>query len=157
MIHIPYWWHASLLEIMWLIGGIAAASLTTLNLRDAWKDNEILDDIRFDESIHRRHYEMIWLSARGRLASQAFRLVVSGLIVFAGAVGCLTPNPLGGLTTLTGLTVTVALVGISLLTATVAFLDLIRRNRLYELATGRSEVIAAKLRAQHLIDTEETS
>lgn len=150
IIHIPYWWHASLFEILWLVGGLTAGVLTWTNLRDAWKDNEMLDTIRFDPAVHRKHYEMIAISAQGRLAAQTFRLIVSGLIVFAGAVGCVTPNPLGGATTMTGFVVTLALVGISALTATIAFLDLIRRNKLYELAMGRTAVLAAKLRAQHV-------
>lgn len=156
MIHIPYWWHASLFEILWLAGGLVAGVLTALNVHDAWKDNAVLDKIRFDPAIHRRHYEMIALSAHGRLASQTFRLVVSALIVFAGAVGCVSVNPLRGATTVTGFVVTVALVGISMLTATLSFLDLIRRNRLYELAMGRSDVIAAKLRVQNIIEKENT-
>lgn len=152
MIHVPYWWHASLFEILWLAGGIAAGALTVLNLHDAWKDNAVLDTIRFDPDISEQHYEMISLSAQGRLSSQAFRLVVSCLITFAGGVGCLTVNPLRGATTITGLVVTVALLGISLLTATIAFLDMIRRNRMYELATGRTEVIEARARAENHTD-----
>lgn len=155
MIHIPYWWHASLFEILWLVGGVAAGVLSGLNLRDAWKDNEILEAVRFDESLHKREYEMITISAHGRMAAQGFRLGVSTLIVFAGAVGIATANPLRGATTLTGLTVTVALVGISLATAAIAYLDLIRRKRLYELSKGRTNVIAARRLAEHLINTEE--
>lgn len=143
IVEVPYWWHASLLELLWLTGGLTALILTTLNLHDAWKDNEVLDKIRFDPAIHQRHYEMIAISAHGRLQSQAFRLIVSSLIVFAGVVGVATVNPLRGATTWTGLAVSTALVGISGLTAIVALLDLIRRNRLYELAIGRSDLIRA--------------
>lgn len=154
MIHIPYWWHASLFEILWLIGGLVAGVLSSLNLRDAWKDHEILAKIKSDPAIHTRHYEMIAISAQGRLAAQGFRLGVSTLIVFAGAVGCLNANPLRGATTYTGLVVTLALVGISLATATIALLDLLRRNRLYKLAIGRADVIAAKRRAEHTTDSD---
>jgi hypothetical protein len=148
LIDVPYWWHASLLEVLWLIGGLTALALTAANLRDAWKDNAVLDTIRFDPTVHHRHYEMIAISAHGRLQSQAFRFLISALIVFAGLVGVVNANPLKGATTLTGLAVAVALVGISLLTATVATFDLIRRNRLYELAMGRSDVLAAQMKAE---------
>jgi len=69
------------------------------------------------------------------------------LIVTSGMVGVLTANPLRGETTLTGLTVTVALVMIGAITAGRSYFDWRERNLLYELARGRSEVIAAQLRA----------
>lgn len=150
VIDVPYWWHASILEVLWLVGGLVAAALTAGNLHDAWKDNAVLDTIRSDPAVHRKHYEMIAISSHGRLQSQSFRLVVSTLIVFAGIVGVLTVNPLRGTTTLTGLAVSTALVGISVLTATVALLDLVRRNRLYELAMGRSDVLAAQMLAKNV-------
>lgn len=148
MIHIPYWWHATLFEVLWLSGGLAAAWITGLNLLDSWKDRQALDEIRADQSVHDRHYRMIELAAKGRTASQAFRLAISGLIVVAGIQGCVTANPLRGATTLTGFFVTVCLDGIALITAWRAFADLRERNRLYELATGRSAVLAARMAAR---------
>lgn len=145
LIEVPYWWHASLLEICWLVGGLMSLIITTVNLLDAWKDNSVLDEIRADKSIHARYYKMIVISAHGRLQSQIFRNAISGLIAGVGVVGVLTANPLGGGTTWTGLAVSVALVGISGLTALISFFDLVRRNQLYDLATKRTEVLATQM------------
>lgn len=144
---VPYWWHATLLEIIWLVAGLVAVALTALNLHDAWKDTRVVDEIQDDPTIHERHYAMIATSAQARIRSQIIRLLIALLIVGAGVDGVIVANPLGGVTTWTGLGVTFALVGISALTALMALLDLVARNRLYELALGRTEVLAAKHRA----------
>lgn len=155
MITVPYWWHATLLELLWLTGGLVAGWLTLLNLRDAWKDTEALERIRLDTSVHDRHYRMIELAAKGRMGSHTFRLIITALIVGAGAIAVLTSNPLRGTTTYTGLAVTVCLDGIAILTAIRSYADLRNRTRLYDLASGRSDVLAAKLRGQHLTENEE--
>jgi len=149
-ITVPYLWHATLLEVLWLASGAIAGALTLLNLYDSWKDQASLAVIRDDKSIHDRHYQMIKLAARGRTSSQASRLAISMLIMVTGIIGVTQPNPLGGHTTWTGLTVTVCLVAIAVLTAARSFFDYRQRNLLYELATNRSAVIAARLRARHL-------
>ena len=147
LIDVPYWGDATLLEIFWLCSGIVATGFTLLNINDSWKDRRLLKIIKGDTSVHDRHYRMIALSAHGRLTSQLSRLAISVLIVASGMVGVLTANPLRGETTLTGLTVTVALVMIGAITAGRSYFDWRQRNLLYELARGRSEVIAARLRA----------
>lgn len=149
-INVPYWWHATLLELLWLVSGTVAALLTVLNLYDSWKDQASLTIIRDDKSIHDRHYQMIKLAARGRVTSQASRLVISLLIMVTGVIGVTQENPLGGRTTWTGLTVTGCLVAIAVITAVRSFFDYRQRNQLYELATKRSAVISARLRARHL-------
>lgn len=149
-ITVPYWWHATLLEGLWLVSGTISALLTILNLYDSWKDQESLETIRGDASVHDRHYQMIKLAAHGRVSSQASRLAISGLIMVTGVIGITQPNPTRGHTTWTGLTVTVCLVSIAVLTAVRSFFDYRQRNLLYELATKRSAVIAARLRARHL-------
>jgi hypothetical protein len=71
VIDVPYWWHASLLELLWLDRRSRPRSpLTAMNLHDAWKDNAVLDKIRFDPAVHRKHYAMIAISAHGRLLSR---------------------------------------------------------------------------------------
>lgn len=149
-ITVPYWWHATLLEVLWLVGGVIAAAITIANLLDTWKDNQALAQIKAEPAMHDRHYRMIELAAKGRMSSQWTRLMISGLIVATGGFACLNANPLGGHTTWTGFVVTGCLVGISFLNAWKAFADLSQRNRMYELATGRSAVLAARLRARHL-------
>jgi hypothetical protein len=151
-IHVPYWWHATLLEVSWLATGVASATLTVLNLIDSWKDNDALKVIRHDPSVHDRHYQMVKLAAHGRTSSQMTRLVISLLIMFTGTVGVFQANPLGGRTTWTGLTVTVCLVAIGALTAARSYGDYRQRNLLYEMATKRTSVIAARLRAAELED-----
>lgn len=148
-ITVPYWWHATLLEVLWLVSGAAAGVLTVMNLWDSWKDNDSLEIIRNDESVHDRHYQMIKLAAHGRVSSQASRLVISLLIMVTGVIGVTQPNPLGGRSSWTALTVTVCLVAIAVITAVRSFFDYRQRNLLYELATKRSAVIAARLRARH--------
>lgn len=149
LITVPYWWHATLLEVIWLISGSMAGVLTLLNLYDSWKDQESLAIVRHDPSVHDRHYQMIKLAAQGRTSSQASRLAIALLIMLTGIIGVTQPNPTGGHTTWTGLTVTVCLVAIAALTAARSFLDYRQRNLLYELATKRTAVIAARIRAQH--------
>lgn len=149
-ITVPYWWHATLLEVLWLVSGAVSAVLTVLNLYDSWKDQASLAIIRDDKSVHERHYQMIKLAAHGRVSSQASRLVISLLIMTTGVFGVTQANPLGGKTTLTGFTVTGCLVAIAVITAVRSYLDYRQRNLLYELATKRSAVIAARLRARHL-------
>lgn len=149
-IMVPYWWHATLLEILWLACGAIAAGLTSVNLWDSWKDLSSLDLIRDDPSVHERHYKMIALAAHGRTSSQMSRLSISALIVVTGLIGCYQKNPLGGRTTWTGLTVTACLVAIAVVTALRSYLDHRQRNLLYEMASGRSAVIAARMRARNL-------
>lgn len=146
LIHVPYWGDATLLEILWLASGLLATYWTLANVQDSWKDRRSLRLIEADPAVHDRHYQMIKLSAQGRLNSQLVRLVISLLIVATGIVGIFQPNPLRGATTLTGLTVTVALVLIGLLTAGRSYFDWRQRNLLYEMATRRTEVIARRLR-----------
>jgi hypothetical protein len=148
-ITVPYWWHATLLEALWLVSGTASGLLTLMNLYDSWKDQASLEIIRDDGAVHDRHYQMIKLAAHGRTSSQASRLAISALIMLTGIIGVTQPNPLGGRTTWTGLTVTVCLVAIAVITAVRSFLDYRQRNLLYELAMKRSAVIAARLRARH--------
>ncbi len=152
---VPYWWHATLLEALWLLGGAVAVALTLTNLFDSWRDLPALKSIKTDKSVHARHYEMIRIAARGRITSQAARLTISCLILATGIFGVMQPNPLGGRTTWTGLTVTACLVAISLITAARSFFDYRERHTLYDLATGRSAVLAARLRSRNIPETEE--
>lgn len=154
LVHVPYLWHATLLEILWLIGGLFALPLGYANLRDAAKDEEILSDVRSDPAIHSRHYFMIEQAAKGQTMDHWLTVGSSAMIVLAGVIGCLVPNPIGGATTATGLAVTGALLGISAITAVRAFAAMLRRNRMYELAAGRSSVIAAELRARNAPSNE---
>jgi hypothetical protein len=153
-IHVPYWWHATVLEVSWFISGTASVFLTVANLYDSWKDQASLELIHNDPSVHERHYAMVKLAAHGRISSQFTRLVISLLITVTGLIGIAQANPLGGRTTWTGLTVTVCLVAIGVLTATRSYLDWRQRNLLYEMATKRTAVIAARLRAEALGETE---
>ena len=149
-INVPYWWHATLLEVLWLCSGTISALLTLVNLYDSWKDQASLAVISEDRSVHDRHFQMIKLAAHGRVSSQASRLAISALIMVTGGIGVTQPNPLGGHTTWTALTVTTCLVAIAVITAARSFFDYRQRNLLYELATKRSAVIAARLRAKYL-------
>jgi hypothetical protein len=149
-IHVPYWWHATILEASWLATGVVSAVLTVANLIDSWRDNDALEVIRNDPSVHDRHYQMVKLAAHGRTTSQATRLMISVLITFTGIVGVVQANPLNGKTTWTGLTVTVCLVAIGALTAYRSYMDYRQRNLLYEMATKRSAVLAAKLKVNAL-------
>ncbi len=152
---VPYWWHATLLEALWLLGGAIAVALTLTNLFDSWRDLPALKSIAKDPSVHSRHYAMIRISARGRITSQMARLVIASLILSTGIFGVSQPNPLGGRTTWTGLTVTACLVAISLITAARSFFDYRERHTLYDLATGRSSVLAARLRARNIPEAQE--
>jgi hypothetical protein len=153
-IYVPYWWHATILEVSWLATGVVSAFWTVANLIDSWRDNDALEVIHQDPSVHDRHYQMIKLAAHGRTTSQVTRLVISVLITFTGIIGVLQANPLGGRSTWTGLTETVCLVAIGALTAYRSYMDYRQRNLLYEMATKRSAVIAARLRADQLPTTE---
>ncbi len=152
---VPYWWHATLLEALWLIGGAIAVALTLTNLFDSWRDLPALKSIAKDPSVHRRHYEMIRVAARGRITSQSARLMIAALILATGIFGVSQPNPLGGRTTWTGLTVTACLVAISLITAARSYFDYRERRTLYDLATRRSSVLAARLRARNIPEAQE--
>lgn len=149
-ITVPYWWHATVLELLWLAGGVLAMSITSANLVDAWKDSRALAEIREDPAMHDRHYAMVELAAKNRISAQWYRMAVSALIIIPGAYGCYTPNPLQGRTTWLGLVLTACLDAIAALTAWKAWSDMRTRNRMYDLAMGRSTVIAAKLREKHL-------
>jgi Na+/H+ antiporter NhaD/arsenite permease-like protein len=156
-IHVPYWWHATLLEALWLLAGGVASALTLTNLYDSWKDKAALRAIHLDPSVHERHYKMIELAAEGRMSSQAARFVIALLITGTGVFGCYQKNPLGGKTTWTGLTVTACLVAIAVITAARSYFDYRQRNALYDLAASRTSVHAARLRARNpIIEQEET-
>jgi hypothetical protein len=152
-IYVPYWWHATLLEVSWLATGIVSTVLTVANLYDSWKDHASLDLIRDDPSVHHLHYEMVKVAANGRTSSQVSRLIISMLIMATGIIGVTQPNPLQGKTTWTGLTVTVCLVAIGFLVASRSYFDYRQRNVLYEMAKGRSAVLAAQMRADALGDS----
>lgn len=146
-ITVPYWWHATLLELLWLVGGLAATWLTSLNLSDAWKDRNVLADAQDDPAMHSRHFAMIKLAVDSRVSAQLLRLITSLLIAGVGLFAVEQPNPLGGKTTLTGFAVTVCLDGIAVLTALKSAHDRWQRSRMYELATGRTASLAAQMRA----------
>lgn len=147
---VPYWWHATMLEVLWLAGGLLALPVAYVNLRDAVKDEAILDDLRGDPAMHSRHYFMIEEAAKGRSFDHWITLVVSTAIVVAGIVGCAVANPLGGETNPTGFAITICLLLISGATTARALSALIRRRRMYELAAGRSSVLAAEMRARNI-------
>lgn len=147
MVDVPYWWHATLFEVLWLVAGVASALLTAGNLRDTWKDREVLEMIRRDKSVHRLHFQMLRIVVLGRIESQVVRMAISLLIIVSGVTGVVTPNPLRGATTWTTFAVTLTILGIGMLTALKSFTDYRQREALYEMAQGRSAVIAAKLRA----------
>lgn len=146
IVDVPYWWHATLLEILWLAGGLTALPLAIANWIDAVKDTSILDDIRADPAVHSRHYFMIEQAAKGQALDHSLTVVSSSAIVFAGIVGCVVKNPLGGATTATGFAITIALLLVSGVTALRAYAALVRRSRMYELAAGRTNVLAAEMR-----------
>jgi len=144
---VPYWWHATLLEVIWLGGGIGALPAALINLRDAVNTEEILDDVRSDPSIHSRHYFMIEHAVKGETLDHWITVVVASAITCVGVIGCVVSNPIGGHTTITGLALTALLLMISIATAFRSNASLVRRRRMYELAAGRSSVIAAEMRA----------
>lgn len=146
-IHVPYWSHATLLEVLWLVGGLTSALITCANVRDSLKDRAVVADIRNDPAIHERHWLMISTAAKGRLSSQWTRLRISLYIVAIGIFAIIQSNPFGGRTTWTGLLVTVGLLGIAFETAFMSFRDYRRREQMYDLAMGRSAVIAALMLA----------
>jgi hypothetical protein len=135
---------------MWLAAGGIGAAITVVNIRDSLQDRPVVDQLRDDPTIHDRHWQMIALAAKGRLDSQWTRLVICLLICLTGLVGVLQENPLGGGTTWTGFTVTCCLVAIAALTAARSWLDYRQRTHMFDLAKGRTAVIAARHRAKHL-------
>lgn len=147
---VPYWWHATALEVLWLAGGILALPAAAANVIDARRDEAILEDIRSDPTIHSKHYYMIAEAARGRLFDQWLTMLSSSLICLTGIVAVVVPNPLHGTTNLTGFVVTVCLDSIAAVTAARSHAAMVRRQRMYELAAGRSSVIAAEMRAREL-------
>ncbi len=155
-ITVPYVWHTTAFEALWLAAGLASAVLTVMNLYDSWKDKAALEVLRLDPTIHDRHYRMVEVAAKGRSSSQFARLRISLYIVAIGIYGVLTSNPLGGKTTLTGLVITLGLISIAVETAVRSWRDLVQRNLLYEMATKRTAVLAAQLRVSNpTIETEE--
>lgn len=148
LVTVPYVWHATVLEALWLVGGLVALPLAIRNLRDARRDEEILDDVRNDPAVHSRHYFMIEHAAKGATIDHWLTVISAVLICVAGIGGCVIANPLGGRTSLTVFIVTAALLGISGSTALRAWHGQIVRGRLYELAAGRSSVLAAEMRAK---------
>lgn len=150
MTSIPYWYHATLFEILWLISGAIGATITWKNLRDSLRDQEFVDELRDDPTMHRAHFAMIRLAARARRESQMTRLAICVLICATGIVGVIQKNPLHGKTTWTGFVLTASLVAISALTAHRSFLDWRQRNAMRDLSRGRSAVIAAEMRARAL-------
>lgn len=155
MITVPYWWHTSLLELLWLLGGVTALPLAYRNLVDAVKDQEILDELRDDPTVHSRHYFMVEEAAKGRSFDHWLTVVSAVAIVVAGIIGCAVPNPTAGATSATGFAITGALLTISAVTAARALSSTLRRKRMYELAAGRSAVIAAAMRARQLQEATE--
>lgn len=154
LIHVPYWWHMTLLELLWLIGGIVATTASVGNALDAVNDEDILDDVEHDPTVHSRHYLMIALAVRGRTIDHALTLGTSLLIVVAGVIGIVNANPLGGATTLTGFAITLVLDGIAINTALRALVAMRTRTRLYDLTQGRSRVLAAEMRAREITDRQ---
>lgn len=150
LVHVPYWWHATLLEILWLLGGVLALPVAIANIIDARKDIDILADIRGDPTIHSRHYYMIEEAAHGKSFNELLTIINVILITATGIIACVLPNPLMGATTITGLVVTVCLDGIAAVTALRSHASLVRRRRMYELAAGRTNVIAAEIRARNI-------
>lgn len=150
LITLPYWWHATAAEVLWLISGAVAFAITLLNVADSWKDKQVVEDARRDVSIHETHMKMLELAAQGKYDSQVTRLFISSLICTSGVVGIVTPNPLGGRTTVTGLVITVTLLCIAGLTAMRSWGDYRLREELWELANSRSAVIAARMRANEI-------
>jgi hypothetical protein len=148
LIQIPYWWHATIFEVLWLVSGVAGVAITTINVADSQADRPVLDRIRKDTTVHESHYQMIELAVRGRLESQWIRLLICTLITASGVFGVMQPNPLRGGTTWTGFVVTLTLIGIAALTAAKSWLDYRQRDKMFELAMGRSAVQAARLLAE---------
>lgn len=144
---VPYWWHASILELLWLIGGVVALPFALRNLREAAEDENIIEPMRYDPSVHSRHFLMVQRAAKGQTLDHWLTVVVSSLIVVAGAVACAVPNPLGGTVTPTSFAITICLLGISAATVLRAVSAMSIRRELDALAEGRSSVIAAELRA----------
>lgn len=147
---VPYWWHATLFELMWLTGGTIALPFAIANFRDAREDEDILDEVRNDPSIHSRHYYMLEEAANGRTFNEWMTIVSASLICVTGIIGCSVANPTRGVTTATGFAVTLCLDGLAIATAIRAYVAKARRERLYELAAGRSSVLAAELRAKNI-------
>jgi len=139
-----------MLEIIWLAGGLGAIPAAVVNLLDAVDTEEILDDVRNDETIHSRHYFMIEHAVKGETLDHWITLLIAAAITAVGVVGCLISNPLRGHTTITGFVLTVVLLLISIATAVRSNAALVRRRRMYELAAGRSAVIAAELRVRNI-------
>ena len=147
LVQIPYWWHATIFEIMWLISGLVGGVITVANLADSYGDRDVLSEIRDDPAVHETHYRMIELAAKGREESQWVRLVICALITASGAVGVLTANPLKGGTTWTGFVVTITLILIAVLTAAKSWRDYQHRDKMMALAMQRTSVTAARMKA----------
>jgi hypothetical protein len=137
-------------EVIWLFAGVVGALITLANIYDSRKDRVVVDSLRSDQSIHERHWQMIAAAQREREESQFTRLAVCGLITLSGVIGVVQDNPLGGATTWTGVFVTTTLVGIAALTAARSWREYRNRERMYDLALGRTSVLAARLRARNL-------
>lgn len=138
LIDVPYWWHSTLFEILWTIGGLVAFGCSVWNLVEAAADVGSLDLIRGRPTIHERHFAMIELVAYKNLRDELIRLALALLVLSTGLVGVLTPNPLGGTTTLTGFAVTVCLVGVSLGLMAWGVADARDRRRLSRMAKKRT-------------------
>jgi hypothetical protein len=148
VIYVPYVWHVSLIELLWLLGGVVGLVISAINVNDSWRDRVVVRSLKRDPSIHTAHWEMVELAAHGRLSSQWTRARICVYITAVGLYACVTPNPAGGAITVTGLLVTVALVGISLETAVRSYRDYRQSEQLYDLAQGRSAVLGAKMRIE---------
>lgn len=151
-VSVPVFWNATLLELLWLAGGLLALPPAIRNLHDAARDEEILEPMRFDPSVHQTHYRMVQSALNGQTLDHWLTVVSACLIVIAGTVGCAAPNPLGGRVTPTLGAITACLLGVSAITAVRAYAALVTRRRLFELAAGRSSVIAAEMRAKAATD-----
>lgn len=137
LITVPSWRNATILEAVWLLSGLVSLVVSLWNVRDAYRDMVALAEWARDKRMHELHFNMLRLVAGANVRDETFRIAVSMLIVAVGFVGVFTPNPLNGTTTLTGLFVTVALVGIAVMTVVRGVLDVRLRRRLYVMAGQR--------------------
>lgn len=117
-------WHATILEVIWLVMGLAALYLTSNNLRDVSKTLYAVELADVDPYEKQR----LRVIAQGHFRNDLIRMMKSLNIVAAGLIAVIAPpiTPTSQLTPV-GAAVTIAIFNLALLLVVASFLD--RRQR----------------------------
>jgi hypothetical protein len=123
LIPIPQWGDVSLVEAVWTLVGVAALVVSMISLPKVTVDFIVAKHAHPSQLSDARV-----LLARGHVRRELIRLAQSLIILAIGIFADVTPNPFRSVT-LTGLVLTIGLIGLASLAALQSLLDKVQRDQ----------------------------